>query len=108
MNIQMIIAAVVFTIIAGLSTMVYVQYQQNSAKDAKISQQSQALTVQERTISSLTAQAAEIESKHLVLGEAYAEAERRLRARTRKPEPTVGARDEYINDLGRAIEGAAR
>lgn len=108
MNIQLIIAAVVFTVIAGLSTMVYVQHLENSAKDAKISQQSQALTMQERTISSLTAQAAEIESKHLILSEAYAEAESRLRSRTRRAEPTVGEADEDINALGTAIEGAAR
>ncbi|KQO67240.1 hypothetical protein [Methylobacterium sp. Leaf89] len=108
MNIQLIVAAVIFTVIAGLSTMVYVQYQENQAKTAKISQQAQALTVQERTISSLTAQAAEIERKHLVLSEAYADAETRLRARTRRAEPTVGDTDEDIKTLGRAIEGAAR
>jgi hypothetical protein len=108
MNIQLTIAAVVFTVIAGLSTMVYVQYQENQAKTAKISQQAQALTVQERTISSLTAQAAEIERKHVVLSEAYADAERRLQTRTRRAEPNVGTADEDINTLGRAIEGAAR
>ena len=108
MNIQLIIATVVFTVVAGLSATVYVQHLENGAKDAKISQQSQALAVQERTISSLTAQAAEIERKHLILSDAYADAERRLQTRTRRAEPVVGETDEDINALGKAIEGAAR
>lgn len=78
MNIRLIFAAVVFTIIAGLAGTVYVQHLENNAKTAEIAQQTQALAMQKETISNLTAQAAEIARKHQELNAAYAEAEQRL------------------------------
>lgn len=107
-NIQLIVAAVIFMIVAGLATTTYVLYQSNSTKSAQIAQQSQALSVQEKTINSLTAQAAEIAAKHQQLNAAYALAEQRLQQRTRSLAPAVGEPDTAIHDLGAAIEGGGR